>query len=271
MRVTLVLSLSAALAAPPAARAEAGSVDWQRKVVKCTGSGAANLRDAAGNPAVARIGAERAARLDALRSCMETLKGVQLESGRTVGGALQSDAALTGKVEGLVRGFRVVGKPRYYSDGGVEMDVEVPLEGALSDALLPRPDAKPAEAPAGKHEASPPEAGGAAARTSLVVDARGKKLVPALAPRILDESGKELYGPASLGEAGRKAGGAAAYARDLDSARAALKERVGQSPLVVKAVRADGSDVVISTADARGLAGKDLAFLSEGKVVILAD
>lgn len=269
MRIAHALALSAALAAPIAARAEAGSVDWQRKVVKCTGSGAANLRDAGGNPAVARIGAEKAAKLDALRSCMETLRGVQLESGRTVGGALQSDAALTGKVEGLVRGFRVVGKPRYFSDGGVEMDVEVPLEGPLSDALLPRPDANPAVGPAGKQDAAPPKAEGSG--TSLVVDARGQKLVPALAPRILDESGKELYGPASLGEAGRRAGGAAAYARDLDSARTALKERVGQRPLVVKAVRADGSDVVISTSDARSLAGKDLAFLSEGKVVFLAD
>jgi hypothetical protein len=245
------LALAAAVAALPlAARAEAGAVDWQRKVVKCSGSGAANLRDAAGNPAVARIGAEKAAKLDALRSCMEALKGVQLQSGQTVGGALQSDAALTGKVEGLVRGFKVVGKPRYFSDGGVELDVEVPLEGALSDALLPKPDP--------------------AAFTSLVVDARGQKVVPALAPRVVDESGKELYGPASLGDAGRKAG-AAAYARDLDAARAALKERVGERPAVLRAVRVQGSDLVVSAADAAILSGKNLAFLAEGKVVILAD
>ncbi len=259
MRIALVLAAAAAL--PLAVRAAPGAVDWQRKVVKCTGSGAANLRDAAGvpaderaggsaNPAVARIGAEKAAKLDALRNCLEALKGVQLQSGQTVGGALSSDAALSGKVEGLVRGFQVVGKPRYFSDGGVEVDVEVPLEGALSDALLPKRD------------------GGT---TSLVVDARGQKLVPALAPRILDESGKELYGPASLGEAGRRAGGTAAYARDLDAARATLRDRMGERPVVVKAVRTQGSDVVVSAADAASLAGKNLAFLAEGRVVILAD
>jgi hypothetical protein len=270
MRVAhaLALALAAGLAAPSAAGAAPGSVDWQRKVVKCTGSGAANLRDAGGNPAVARIGAERAAKLDALRSCMETLRGVQLESGRTVGGALQSDAALTGRVEALVRGFQVVGKPRYFSDGGVEMDVEVSLEGALSDALLPRREPTPAAA---KPEPKPARSDGAAPGTSLVVDARGQKIVPALAPRIVDESGKELYGPASLGETGRKAGGAAAYAPDLDAARAALKDRLGERPIVVKAVRARGSDLVISSADAASLSGKNLAFLAEGKVVILAD
>src|SRR5512139_4309942 len=122
MRIALALAAAAAL--PLAARAGGGAVDWQRKVVTCTGSGAANLRDAAGNPAVARVGAEKAAKLDALRSCLETLRGVQLQSGQTVGGALASDAALSGRVEGLVRGFKVVGKPRYFSDGGVEVDVE---------------------------------------------------------------------------------------------------------------------------------------------------
>jgi hypothetical protein len=262
----LAIAVALACAAPTAARAE-GGVDWQRKIVKCTGSGAANLRDAAGNPAVARIGAEKAAKLDALRNCMEALKGVQLQSGQTVGGALKSDAALSGRVEGLVRGFRIVGSPRYFSDGGVEMDVEVPLEGALSDALLPKPDA------AGqKPEAKPAKAELAAAPgTSLVVDARGQKVVPALAPRILDEGGKVVYGPAALGESGRKAGGAAAYAKDLDAAKVGLKDRLGERPYVVKAVRAQGTDLVISGADAASLAGKDLSFLADAKVVILAD
>jgi hypothetical protein len=265
MRLALALAAVAVCAALPAgARAESG-VDWQRKVVKCTGSGAANLRDAGGNPAVARIGAEKAAKLDALRNCMEALKGVQLESGKTVGGALASDQTLTGQVQGLVKGFKVVGTPRYFSDGGVEMDVEVPLEGALSDALLPKPEKK--EEP----KAEPKKSGAAAVGTSLVVDARGQKLVPALAPRILDESGKEVYGPATLGEQGRKAGGTVAYAADLDAARTSMKDRVGEKPFVVKAVRAEGSDLVISTTDAGTLRSGDAAFLADARVVVLAD
>lgn len=267
MRVAPALAAAAAFAAlPHPARAESG-VDWQRKVVKCTGSGAANLRDAGGNPAVARIGAEKAAKLDALRNCLEAVKGVQLDSGHTVGNALASDQALSGRVQGIVRGFRVVGAPRYFSDGGVELDVEVPLEGALSDAVLPRPgrqdEAKPEPRPA-KGEGGP-------ASTSLVVDARGQKVVPALAPRILDEAGHEIYGPSKLGDAGRKAGGAAAYANDLAAAKATLEDRLGDRPVVVKAVRAEGADVVISSADAAALAGKDLTFLADARVVILAD
>jgi len=262
MRIPLAIALAQALLLAAGARAEDGKVDWEHKVVRCTGSGAANLKDADGNPAVARIGAEKAARLDAVRNCLATLRGVQLESGRSVGSALESDAALSGRVQGILRGFRTVGKPRYFSDGGVEIDVEVPLEGALSDALLPR---APASEPAGGAPA--PAAGGP---TSLVVDARGQKVVPAIAPRVKDEAGQEIYGPARLDDAGRRAG-AAAYAPDLDAARKELGDRLGARPLVVKALRVEGSDLVISAADAAQLGAPPPAFLAQGKVVILAD
>ena len=61
--------------------------------------------------------------------------------------------------------------------------------------------------------------------TSLVIDATGLKVAPALAPRLLDEAGKELYGPSALGETARKAGGVAAYARSLEAARRDLGAR----------------------------------------------
>jgi hypothetical protein len=257
MRTAFAIALAAAL--PVFAHAaEPGAVDWQKKVVKCTGSGAANLRDAQGNPAVARIGAEKAAKLDAVRSCMETIKGITITQGQTVGGALGTDKALAGKVQGIVKGYKVVDK-RYFEDGGVELDVEVPMDGVLSDALLPKAEAK-----------APPTAGEPVG-TCLVIDARGRKLVKALAPRILDESGAEVYGLAMLNEGARKLGGAAGYAKDLDSAKKDQAARVGDKPITVRAVGADGADLVISAADAAALKGKNLGFLAEGHVLILTD
>jgi hypothetical protein len=266
MRLVTVLALAAL--APLPAGADSGAIDWGARVVRCTGSGAANLRDAGGNPAVARIGAEKAAKLDALRNCLEALRGVQLDSGRTVGSALDSDTALAGRVQGLVRGFKPVGKPRYYDDGGVELDVEVPLDGKLSDALLrDAAEARPALSAAG---GAAPGTSLVRDGTSLVIDGRGLKVIPALAPRVVSFSGRELYGPALLGATARQAGGAAAYARDLESARRDLAARLGDRPLVVKAVRADGADLVVSDVDAARLTG-DLGFLAEGRVVFLAD
>jgi hypothetical protein len=208
--------------------------------------------------AVARIGAEKAAKLDAVRSCMETINGITVTQGQTVAGAIGTDKALAGKVQGIVKGYKVVDK-RYFEDGAVELDVEVPMDGVLSDTLLPKGDAKA------------PPAEGEPAGTCLVIDARGRKVVKALAPRVLDASGSELYGPAMLNEAARRLGGSAIYAKDLDAAKKAQAARIGDKPVVISAVGADGPDVVISVADAAALKGKNLGFLAEGRVLILTD
>lgn len=256
-------ALAVALALPGAARAETGSVDWQRRVVRCTGTGAPNLQASGGNVASARIGAERAAKLDALRNCMEAVKGVRVSAGQTAGAAMAGDPRIESELQAVVKGFRVVGAPRYFSDGGVEMDVEVPLDGKLSDALLPKGDAKggPGSEASGGAPAS-------AAVTGLIVDARGRNVAPALAPRILDEGGRELYGPASLAAGARERGGAA-YARDVETAKRDLRARVGERPLVVKAVGVRGADVLVAEADAKVLSGG--RFLAEGRVVIVTD
>jgi hypothetical protein len=106
--------------------------------------------------------------------------------------------------------------------------------------------------------------------TSLVIDASGLKVAPALAPRLLDEAGKELYGPSALGESARKAGGVAAYARSLDAAKRDLGARLGDRPVVVKALRAEGTDLVLAAADAATFASRP-PFLAEGRVVIITD
>jgi len=250
MRIALVIAMAALPLSVPAAPA---GVDWQQRVVKCTGAGVPNLKDGSGNVAAIRVAAEKAAKLDALRTCLEAMKGVSVATGQTVGQAMAGDGAVRASVEGTVRGFRETAK-RYFSDGGVEIDVEVSLDG-VADAVLPKAAAA-APAPAGP--------------TSLVVDAAGLKVAPALAPRLLDEAGQELYGAASLGEAARRGQGVAAYARGLDSARRDLAARLGDRPLVVKAQRAQGADLVLPADAAAALAGRP-AFLSEGRVVILTD
>jgi hypothetical protein len=253
MRITLVVALAALplLATAEGGQPGHGDVDWSRRVVRCTGSAAANLATATGVAAKARLDAERAARTIAVRNCLEVMKGVTVTSGQTVGAAM-GDPGIRTSVEGVVRGFRQVDR-RYYEDGGVDIDIEVPLD-AVSDAVLPKAAAAPAT-------------GGP---TSLVVDAAGLKVAPALSPRLLDEAGKEVYGAGSLGETARRAGGVAAYARGLEAARRDLAARLGDRPLIVKALRAQGADLVVSASDAATLAARP-AFLAEGRVVILTD
>jgi hypothetical protein len=251
MRFLFILAVAAVV--PATVPAAPGAIDWQKRVATCSGSGAPNVKDAGGNVAVARIGAEKAARLDALRNCLEVIKGVTVSGNQTVSTAIGADNSVKGSVEGAVRGFRTVAT-RYFSDSGVEIDVEVPLD-AVADAVLPKAAA-----------AAPASSG----PTSLVIDASGLKVAPALAPRLLDEAGKELYGPSALGESARKAGGVAAYARSLDAAKRDLGARLGDRPVVVKALRAEGTDLVLAAADAATFASRP-PFLAEGRVVIITD
>jgi hypothetical protein len=242
----------------------AAGVNWSGAVVKATGSGAPDLK--AANPAQARLGAERAAQLDAFRNLLEQVKGVQISGGKTVGDAM-SKAELKGRVEGVVRGFKVTGK-RYFSDSGVEVDVEVPL-AALSEVVLDAPaDTALAAAPP-PTPVVPVKAEGEKKNTGLVVDARGLGVTPALAPRILDEGGKEVYGAAVVTPEARKAGGVASYVQSVDDAKKSMK--AGDKPLIIKASKAKGSDLVLGSDDVKKLAEANNSYLAEGRVVIVTN
>ena len=137
--------LAALLLVPAIARADAtGEIDWSRRVIKAKGQGAPDLN--APSISVARLGAERAAKADAMRNLLETLKGAAVTSGDSLGTLMQNDATLKTKVEGVIRGFKVVA-PHYFNDGGVALDVEVELDKLPAEltAHLKAPEQKPAE------------------------------------------------------------------------------------------------------------------------------
>ncbi|MGZ6126115.1 MAG: flagellar assembly protein T N-terminal domain-containing protein [Myxococcales bacterium] len=119
------IALIAALAAADASAQAKGEIDWNRRVLVGHGQGAPDL--GAPSVAAARLGAERAAKLDAWRNALESLKGLQLQAGGTVGSLLQGDAALQGRVDGTLKGVRPI-KTHYFSDGGVSLDIEVPRD-----------------------------------------------------------------------------------------------------------------------------------------------
>jgi hypothetical protein len=234
-----------------------GEINWSAKKVTATGSGAANLKD--GPVAVARLNAERAAKMDALRNILESLKGVQIDGKRNAGD-LMSNGSISTRVQGVAKGFRVV-DTKYYSDGSVDVIVELPIDENLIAALNIEGKGKKKK-------------GGAVTFTGLVVNAKGLGVAPSLAPRIVDEKGKEVFGTATVTPDGVKDGGIANYTGAPEDAKKA--ELVGANPLVVKGLSLDkGSktDIVISNADAEKLrdSAVDTSFLSEGKVVIVVD
>jgi hypothetical protein len=250
--LALVVPLVAA-AGGKDAKPESG-VNWEGQILRATGAGAPDMK--ASNPAQARLGAERAAKLDAFRNLLEQARGVQISAGHTVGDALANDE-IRSRVEGVLRGFKVVNK-RYYSDSGVEMDVEVPLS-ALTSVLAPAPASDTAGAGSTQ---------GTKKYTGLVVDARGLGAQPVLAPRLLDGAGKPVYGLETLSSEARKSASVAAWFKSLEDAQKSA--RVGEKPLVVKAAKLQGSDLVLSEDALKQLTEADASFLAEGRVAIVA-
>ncbi|MFT3708157.1 MAG: hypothetical protein QM817_10935 [Archangium sp.] len=235
------------------AAVDKGGVNWAGQVVRATGSGAPDLK--AQNPAQARLGAERAALSDAFRNLLAQVKGVSVDGTKKMGDLMEKDEIRT-RVEGLVKGYKIVNK-RYFSDSGVEVEIEVPL-ALLSDVI--DPDATQMLAVAAKPEAEK-------TTTGLVIDARGLKVTPSLMPRVLDDGGKPVYSIDSLSADARKQSGVAAYVQSLDDAQKSLK--AGEKPLVIKAAKATGSDLQLAPEDAKKLAALNTSFLADGKVVIV--
>lgn len=247
------------LAVPLTALARGNGVDWQRQVLRATGDGPPDVK--ASNPAQARLGAERSAKEDAFKDLLEQARGLRLRADRTVGEEMAREETRR-KVEDVLRGYTVVDK-HYYSDSGVQLEVEVPL-GQLTSALVapaptaPAPAEEKKEAPAKKAEKK---------HSGLVVDARKLELAPMLAPRLLDAAGQPLYGVETLSEETRRTTGVASFVGSLEEARKST--RVGSRPLVLEATRVQGSDVVLGPDAAKALAGLEPGALAEGRVAIL--
>ncbi|NOZ86755.1 MAG: hypothetical protein GXP49_10885 [Deltaproteobacteria bacterium] len=232
-------------------------IDWANKVIIARGTAAPNLK--AANVAAARLGAERAAKIDAWRNIIEALKGVKVDSGSSVGDKMK-DRKIKTRVEGIVKNFEVL-DTKYFSDGGVDVIVRMRLDGPLTKALLPPKSGAKKKIASKMH-------------TGLIVDARGLKIAPALAPRILDEKGNEVYGPSVVTPEGIEANGIAGYARDLDQAE--NNPRVSGNPLIIKAKAAKkpgGCDIILSSKDVKKLKARkqDLSFLGYGRVMIVTD
>ncbi|XXF81209.1 hypothetical protein P2318_16025 [Myxococcaceae bacterium GXIMD 01537] len=251
-RAVWVLALVLPWAALAEDKAPKAGVSWETQVLRATGAGAPDLK--ASNPAQARLGAERAAKLDAFRNLLEQARGVHISAGRTVGDALAGDEVRT-RVEGVIRDFKVSGR-RYFSDSGVELDVEVPL-AAIAAVVVPAADAPLAL-----------NTQGAKKYTGLVVDAGGLGVSPVLAPRLVDGTGRVLYGAEALSSEARATVGVAAWFTQVDAARQAA--RVGATPLVLKAAKVQGSDLVLSDEAVKQLAEIHTGFLAEGRVAIVA-
>lgn len=245
----------------------AGSVDWGRQVIIATGIGAPNPNMP---KAAARPNAIRAAQLVAMRNALEVFKGIQLNATSTVENAMVTNDQITTQVDGYIKTFEQKGRTKYMSDGSVEITYEIQIGQKVLEVLVPQ---EVQDQPS--IQTMPRVSAPKTVFTGLIIDCRGMKATPAIAPKILDEQDKEIYGSAYVSRKWATKHGMAGYAKSVEQA-AKLKDRIGKNPGVVKALRVTGpnkTDVVLEKKDADSIrsAAENLKFLAECRVVLVID
>jgi len=248
---------------------EDNCIDWEKGVAYAVGTGApaAWLKDTDKR----NISARRAAKIDAGRNLLELIKGTQVTSSTTLENRMATSDSVRVSVEGRLQNFREVGKPKYFSDGTIQVRVAASLREVVpADALM---DNNP---PAAWKDPSRVrgDVDTSQTYTGLVIDARGLELIPAMSPRVVDPSGQEVYSAAFVTREYAMNQGVVGYAKKLEKATAS--ERVKGNPLVIKAKASTGqtrTDLVLEAADADALRrlAQTQNFMRECRVIFLLD
>ena len=236
---------------------DAGEVNWSDMSVRASGTGVrdSNIK----NIPVAKLGAERAAKIEATRKLVETIKKVRVDSTSTVEDHLITSEYVKSRIETVAKRAKIIDK-RIHSDE-VEVILEVSLTGLLSEVLISQ--TSKLDLPSVGEEIY----------TGLIIDATGLGIKPVIAPKILDEAHRELYGISFISKESAIRQGIVAY--ETKMSRAIKSDRVSSNPLVLRGIRASGdnSNIIISQADALTLRDKyaNLSFLGNCRVIFVID
>ena len=236
----------------------------------------------------ARPVALRAAKEKALGDLMEIVKDIQVDSTRKIKDFMMERQDINAQILDFVQRDAMVSDQQYLPDGTAEIKLRVPIYGNLTRIILPASiteveDVKlPAVVSPSDTSASPPAAHKTAPRipptslmhSGIIVDARGMGAKPAMAPKIFDENGKEIYSYSSVDREYAVRQGTVVYTRDIVSAR--TNQRVAANPLTIKAVKTDATgktDLVIGNIDAQRIRGtiQETILLKQCRVIIVLD
>ncbi len=256
---------------------QSGTINWSAAHIEATGVGV-HPDKYYGKPRAQQL-AEAAAREDAVTRMLDVVAQVRVTSSSLAGDAVMGRDEMVTLIKGVHEDAEMV-RREYQSDGTVNLTYRMPLQGGFNQLLLPpeivtvqevKPMDSATSAVQGFLFSSGDKAKGKVF-TGLIVDARSISAFPALAPKILDEDGKEVYGAAFVSREFAVDKGMCGYSANMDTAE--QDSRVAGNPLTVKGIRTAGdgqSDIVISNADADLVrsASQNLSLLKQCRVMIV--
>jgi len=243
-----------------------GYINWSKGIVQAKGIGTLSKKFH-GDVNDSSTALEDA-KQDACLKIFEVVKGIRIDGTTVIGDYAAENNVIISKIEGIVKNAEVV-KKEYFSDGTVEVTMEMNLKGGFAQLVLPG-EIRPLES----IKPMSPVKNASSVFTGLVVDAGGLGSKPVMSPKILDETGQEVYGSAFVSREYAVQQGMSGYSKDLTAAKS--NQRVAGNPLIVKGLRIEGnghSDIVISNADASRLrsASENLSFMRKCRVIIVVE
>ena len=190
-----------------------------------------------------RLTAIRAAEVAAQRALAEILHGVSIARETTVRDAELESDVIKSSVNAFIKGFHPVVKDWNPESDSALVILKVGMTGPRSfgammyEKILTEPKIKqeidkPVYVPPA---VQPPPVAVPQAYDGLIIDATAYSFRPALINRIFNPKGEVLYDPAKISQKVLVEQGCGEYTNSVDKARAALRKRGVNNPLVVQA------------------------------------
>lgn len=270
-----------------------GYVNWEKFLVRASGLGSIDPQE---QPPIQRVEALEKAKQSATNNILKVLERLTFDASSNIKDALIKKNLPTEKLQEIVQYFTIV-DTRSMSDMSIEVEIELPLTGKLSDLLLPKntgqgqlrvskellcptcgqpwPEGRPV--PEGVNLINLAEGfktPKGTPYTGLVIDARGLGIRPAMIAKILDEDGNEIYGTDFVDRSMAIERGILAYKKEIKAA--IHEERIRTDPLMIRGLKASGfkkTDIIISNNDATLIhsAARVQNFLKKCRVILIIE
>jgi hypothetical protein len=218
-----------------------GAIDWTAGVVEAKGTGVPATYSYYGKPQAHQQKTIAEAISKAQHNLLETIVGLRINSESRVIDIVETYPSMMTLLRDMVHKAPEIEKLRQYQyDGTVEVWSQMKLNGGFSQLILP-PEIRHIEpikqVLTGKNSSTQQtRLRSSNIFTGMVVDARGTRAVPVLAPKILDENLEEVFGPAYVSREFAVQHGVARYTTDIWKAK--FDPRVSDNPLIVRALKA---------------------------------
>ena len=237
-------------------KTENGLMNWTENYIEATGMAVAPTGKKGGQ---GKALARRGATLDLQRNLLEFMKGVRID-GQTTMNDFMAEDRVRSEISGIIKNVEVM---RGEWDGEtytVTGRIKLPPVRAVVAPKIPvdksHKEAKPKKS-AGRY-------------TGLIIDARHLPLVPSMSFRVLDESGKPVYGMEFVDQDRFLQSGLCAYYNNINYAKGEV--HVAGNPIVAKALKLKNGnvDIVVSNAVAAKVRGSSYDFRKDCKVIVVS-